>query len=272
MEHVITIALAWILFAATHIGLAAAPISDPLRAKLGAQGFLALFSVVAVITLGLLVNLYAGASTLGPAGLALGRIEGVRFALIGLSGFGVVCIIAALTDYPLSAYAMSSAGQKPEPRGFERITRHGFAIGLSLVAVAHALLATKLTGTVFFSALALFGILGSMHQDAKLRARHTEEHSEYLAKTSLFPFVAILAGRNRLVLAELRTSGLIAGLVVAWMLREAHPSIFAGGGIYVMATVVGGAMLATIQDARRAKRKARTRNAPPSSLHPHHAA
>ena len=166
--------------------------------------------------------------------------------------FGIVLAVGALTAYGDSAYAMSTAGRKTEPYGFERITRHGFAIGLALVGVAHALLATRLTGTVFFVGLAAFGWFGSLHQDAKLHARR-DEHGEFLDKTSMVPFAAIAAGRTRLVVSELGLVPLALGLLAAWGIREAHPHIFAAGGLYVVAGTLVGAGVATVQDMRRAR-------------------
>lgn len=256
MDPVLTVVLAWLVFAGTHIGMASSRVRAPLAARLGAIGFTAVFSLVASVSFALLCYVYSVTSNQGPAGLALGASAWLLWPLTAVNLLGVVCVFGALLDYPTSAYALSSAGQKPQPRGFERITRHGFAVGLSLVGIAHALLAARLTGTVFFAALAVFGIVGSLHQDAKLRARNPALHGPYMEKSSLLPFVAILAGRNRLVLSELRPLAVALGLLGAWGIREAHPHIFSRGGLYVTGVVLAGAMLASLQDARRALRRA----------------
>lgn len=125
--------------------------------------------------------------------------------------------------------------------------------------LAHALLATRLSGTVFFAALFVFGIAGSVHQDAKLRARNPATHGAYMARSSLVPFAAILAGHNRLVLSELRPLAIVLGLLAAWSLREAHPSIFAHGGIYVSGAAILGAAIASLQVAWSVARRARRR-------------
>ena len=252
MDPVLSVVLVWLLFAGTHIGMATAPVRTAIKARVGEQGFQGVFSLVAAITFALLCYVYSSAQFEGPAGLALGRYPALVWALIGLSTFGIVLAVGALTAYGDSAYAMSTAGRKTEPYGFERITRHGFAIGLALVGVAHALLATRLTGTVFFVGLAAFGWFGSLHQDAKLHARR-DEHGEFLDKTSMVPFAAIAAGRTRLVVSELGLVPLALGLLAAWGIREAHPHIFAAGGLYVVAGTLVGAGVATVQDMRRAR-------------------
>ncbi len=255
MDPVASVLAAWALFAATHIGMAAHPIRTVLVIRFGTRTFQGLFSVVAAVTFSILSYVYSIHRSSGPTGLALGSSPALRWLLMTVSVVGIVCVVCSLFDYPGSAYALSKAGKKTQPWGFERITRHGFAVGLALVGVAHALLATRLTGTVFFSALALFGLLGSIHQDNKLRTANPVSHQEFLNKSSLLPFVAILTGRNQLVLSELRPVVIGLGLLAAFALRQAHPSIFANGGIYVAGGVIGGAILATLQEARRARRK-----------------
>ncbi len=256
MDPVLSVVLAWAAFGGAHIVMASAPVRGPLAIRLGETGFAGVFSLVATVTFTWLCYVYAGVSGEGPLGLGLGATW-LRWPLMLVSIAGIVCVFGSLFDYPTSAYALSRAGKKPEPHGFERITRHGFAVGLSMVGAAHALLAARLTGTVFFAALAAFGILGSLHQDAKLRARNPSLHGPYMEKSSLLPFGAILTGRNRLVLSELRPLAIALGLLVAWGLREAHPWIFARSGSYVVGLVVGGAAFASIEEARRAIRRKR---------------
>jgi uncharacterized membrane protein len=260
MEPIVYVVLAWALFAVTHIGMATASVREPIVAHLGRTGFTAIFSIVAAVTFSVLVNTYSNVQGSGPAGLALGGNPLFLWPLVALSTLGIVCIAGSLLDYPTSAYAISVAGQKTEPQGFERITRHGFNVGMAMVATAHALLSTRMTGTVFFGVLAVFAILGSIHQDAKLRARNPSLHGPYLDATSLVPFAAILSGRGRLVVSELRPSALVLGLFAAWILREAHPHLFASGGLYVIVAVLGGAVLAGVQDLmvnRKSRRRPR---------------
>ena len=50
--------------------------------------------------------------------------------------------------------------------------------------------------------------------------------SSFFAETSLLPFVAILTGRNKLVLKELPWFALILGLAIAYGLYRLHPLMF----------------------------------------------
>jgi hypothetical protein len=143
-----------------------------------------------------------------------------------------------------------------EPYGVERITRHPFFAGMALFATAHALLATRLVGTVFAAALGLLAVAGARHQDRKLLARHGAPYGEYLAETSAIPFAAVLAGRQRLVWRELPLGAAAAGVLAALALRAIHPSIFAQGGAWVIGAALLGAALAASQSWRRARRAA----------------
>jgi uncharacterized membrane protein len=134
-------------------------------------------------------------------------------------------------------------------------------LGVALFGVAHALLATRLVGTVMFAGLALLAIVGSLHQDSKLRAQAGPAYAEYLAVTSFVPFAAIAAGRQQLVVRELPWTGMAVGLAVAFALRSVHASIFAHGGAWVIGVVLGGAALAGVQ-ALAHRRRTRARTAP----------
>src|SRR5262249_59059759 len=120
-------------------------------------------------------------------------------------------------------------GTAPAPGGPQRATRPPFFAGLALCALAHALLATRLIGTVGFAGLALVTMVGARHQDAKLLARGGKPYADYLAATSAVPFAAILAGRQSFVWRELPLGAFAIGLAVAAGLRAVHGSIFAHG-------------------------------------------
>lgn len=261
MEHVLGVALFWLAFAGTHVGLATSRVRAALVARLGMWGFIGVFSLVASITYGALVHDYALHRLEGPPGLGLGEIAWLRSVLIAVAVVGVVLATASLYGYPASPYALGNERAR-EPRGLDRITRHPFFVGVALFGAAHALLASRLVGTVFFGALAIYSILGSAHQDRKLLRLRGQAYGDYLARTSLVPFAAIAAGRQRIAWEELSWIGLGGGVVVAWLLRTVHDSIFAHGGAWVIAATIGGAALAAFQSWRRATRQAARRPRP----------
>ena len=251
MEPAWTVALLWLLFGGAHIGLATRRVRATLVAALGEWGFMGLFSLVAAVTFTLAVNFYATHRLDGAPGLALGAMPALRGALMAAVVIGVVLWSVALLEYPRGPMALFGDSVRA-PYGFGRITRHGFFVGVALMAAAHALLATRLVGTVLFGGVALFALLGAWHQDRKLLILRGAPYAEYLAATSTVPFAAILTGRQHIAWRELSASAVLAGIVTAIALRTVHGSIFAHGGAWVVGAVLAGAALETLQAWRRA--------------------
>jgi len=259
----LVVALLWMLFGGTHVGLATGPVRARLVARLGELGFTLLFWLVAAASFALLVGYYAAHRLEGTPGLALGDLPVLRPLLLATIVTGIALASAALVSYPRSPMALFRDRVHPA-RGIERITRHPFFVGVALMAVAHTLLATRLVGTVFFACLVLLAVVGAWHQDKKLLVVRGWPYADYLATTSAVPFAAVVAGRQRLVYGELPLATLAAGLGLAFALRAIHAGIFAHGGAWVIAVVVGGAGILTLQSWRRARRLA----ARPARLQP----
>jgi uncharacterized membrane protein len=256
MDSVLPVALGLGLFASTHLLLAWPPLRQPLVARLGAFGFTAFYSVVAWITFGIAASLYAAHASEGPPGLGLGAHPGARAFAIALIALGTMLMVGAFADYGSSPYAIGSRRVR-EPRGLERVTRHPFFVGTALLGAAHALLATRLVGAVFMGGLGALALLGSHLQDRKHAALRGEAYAGYLAQSSLLPFAAIAAGRQRLVWSELPFGLLAVGLALAGALRAVHPYLFAYGGAFVIAALVIGPLGILLADWRRDRRARR---------------
>jgi uncharacterized membrane protein len=251
MDPAITVALWWLLFGGTHLALATGRPRAWLVGRLGARGFELFFSAVAAVTLGLLVHAYAGLRFEGAAGLALAAVPAARAVLYGLAFAGMTLAVWGVLAFPASP--MAPPGVVRPPRGLARITRHAFFAGMAMLAAAHVLLATRLTGVVFFAGIFLLVTLGARLQDRKLLRRHGAPYAEYLAVTSGIPFAAIVAGRQRLVWQEIRLPILTLSVLLVAALRWAHASIFAAGGAWMMGVIVGGVLL--LQVATWARRR-----------------
>jgi uncharacterized membrane protein len=252
MNPVVMVTLLWVLFGGSHVALAA--LRPRLVTRLGEMGFTLLFSIVASVSFTALVMYYAAHRFEGPAGFALGGSSAVRWTLMTVVVLGVALNAPALVSYPRMPMALF--GQPIQSAyGIERITRHPFFAGAALFALAHMLLATRLVGTVFFAGLLTLAVVGAWHQDRKLLARRGTAYGDYLAATSTVPFVAIAGGRQRLIWSELPVKALAVGALIALVLRYEHDVLFADGGIWIAATVVGGGTVAGINAWRRARRR-----------------
>ena len=244
----------WLLFVATHIGLTTARIRDALVARLGLMGFGVLYSVVAAVTFAAAVHYWVVHRFEGPPGPALGAVPWLRAVLVTAVTAGIVLIAASSVAYQRSPTAVL-ADTVPEPRGFERVTRHGLFAGIALLAGAHALLATRLVTTMAFVALAVLAVAGGRHQDRKLRRLRGPAYDRYVAETSFVPFAAILAGRQQLGWREQPYGAMAAGLLATVALRTVHAQILADGGAWFIAAVIGFAGVQGILAMRRQRRR-----------------
>lgn len=219
------LALFWFAFAGGHLVLSSAPVRPGLRARLGAQAFKGLYALVALGTFVPLVWIFATHRhagpvlwpTLGPPALAR------RLAYV-LMAVAMVLLVAAVL--PGSA-APSSMGARDavQARGMTRITRHPLFMALALFGIAHLLVNGRLGDVVFFAGFPLFAWVGARHQDARL-ARERTGYASFVAETSLVPFAAIAAGRQKLVVSELPSAAIVAGLVLTVVLRYWHGALF----------------------------------------------
>jgi uncharacterized membrane protein len=180
-----------------------------LVAGLGANGFRIFYSILSVLALVLLARASGAAETLplwsAPAWLRL------LLALIMLPAF--LFFAAGLLRNPTAVGGEALAGQ--QIRGIQRITRHPMLWSFALWALVHVIGNGDLTSLIFFGTFAISAFLGMPSIDRKLAARNPEAAAKLQAETSILPFGAILAGRNRLVLAEI---GWLAPLlaVIGW--------------------------------------------------------
>jgi uncharacterized membrane protein len=241
-------------FAATHLGLAWPPLRQPLVARFGPRGFTLLFSLVAWLSFGATISSYAAHAHEGPAGPALGAYPLVRGVLVGVIVLGAMFMTAAFARYGSSPYAIGGRRAR-EPRGLERVTRHAFFVGVALLGGAHALLATHLVGAICMGGLGGYAVLGAWLQDRKLLVLRGEPYAAWLAATSLVPFGAIAAGRQRLVLGELPYGLLALGVGLAWAVRAVHEHLFDYGGAYVIAAVVVGPLTILLSEWRHDRRR-----------------
>jgi uncharacterized membrane protein len=237
MSPEIAVAVAWLLFLGTHVGIAHA--RRPIVARIGEIPFLVAFSVLAQVLFFVVVMTYAAHRFEGARGLALAEMPVARAILLGFALFGIVLMAAAFApaQYFRSPQSLLRAEAR-EPYGLERITRHPIWAGVVITFGAHALLATRLVGAIFFSGFVVVSVFGSMHQGRKLVAQKGPDYQRFLEQTSAVPFAAILRGRQRVAWGEQPWLFLAFGCAAALGLRAIHPSILADGGVWFAAAVV----------------------------------
>jgi len=114
-----------------------------------------------------------------------------------------------------------------QSRGVLRVTRHPFLWAVVLWSAAHLLVNADAGSLIFFGSLGLTALRGSYDIDRKRRRTHPTQFAGFEATTSNLPFVALLTGRNRLVLRELWLP-LLLGLALTAAVVALHPHVFSG--------------------------------------------
>jgi len=251
------IMLGWLVFAGAHLALGLPPMRDHLARRLGEPAFVAMFSGIAALTFGLLAVLVAVHGGQGPEGTGLREMPAARTALAALAFAGLVLAMAGIVHYARSPMALFRTHIRP-PSGIERITRHAFFVGISVFAIAHALIAPTLAIAIYFGGFAALALVGMPLQDRKLLRKWGAPYAEYLAVTSAVPGLALLQGRQSWAGGEGTGRTLAWAAGIAGLLLLAHPLWSTANGATFAGLIAVGGLLAS---ARRWLHSRKTREA-----------
>ncbi len=150
----------------------------------------------------------------------------------GVPGIGslvwMLSAISFLFLYPATFNLLEIAAiEKPQihlySTGIIRITRHPQMVGQVIWCIAHTLWIGTTFTLLTSIGLVLHHLFAVWHGDKRLCSRYGEAFETLKAQTSIFPFLAILQGRQTFQLQEfLRPAYLgVAGFI--WLLWWAHP-------------------------------------------------
>ncbi len=175
----IPLALASLLWVGVHLGIAGSRLRNRVVAALGEGGFGSLFSVLSVVSIGLLCAAYDGAPVrplwLAPAWL-LWLLAAVMLA---------ASILFAGSVMVRNPTAIGGAGA--EPRGIVRLTRHPMLWSFTLWAAVHIVGSGDEASLLFFGAFLVTAAAGMPSIDAKLAARDPAAWQRLAATTSITP-------------------------------------------------------------------------------------
>jgi len=216
----VEVLIAGLLLLVTHFGLSSTSIRPTVVTAIGEQGFLGLYSLVSLATLGFLIYQYVDVP----------RYEYAWFPNPDLNWIPKV-IMPIATTFLLGGFLVRNptqvGGEKllaqgVETRGLLRITRHPFQWSVILWSLCHIVVNGDYVSLAFFGTfLALAGI-GTLLLDAKKAKKLGAQWVPFAAATSNIPFGAIITGRNKFVPAELGLPVLVglAGYGAFWFLHE----------------------------------------------------
>ena len=238
MTAVVAVLCALLLFGGLHLLLSASPLRSALAVRFGERRFSGYYSQVAAVGFAVLAFAIARYGDEGLPGPALAAVPVVRWVLGVIAFLGTVFIVAGLHNYFRSPMAVflgrqrSSDQNKPvqlrAPQGIELVTRHAIFVGVVLLMGAHAALAEKLAGSIYFGGIALLALVGIPLQDRKLRIRYGKVYSDYLGKTSAVPFAAMK--RSSLKDLAVQWPAFLVPVFVAVLILVLHPLLKPGNG------------------------------------------
>ena len=210
---------ATLAFLATHF-ISSTPLRPALAKAIGEKGYLGAYSLLAFITLGWMIWAYNRTA-------AEPLWDGLRLAPAILMPFSFILLACGLLSRNPTLVGADKLLKSPEPaRGIIRVTRHPMMWGFILWAVAHILARGELKATVFFGAFLVLAALGALLIDRRKEKTLGEDWQRFAAVTSYFPFLAIAAGRNRLVVKEIGVRNIAIGLALYAVFFWYHPALF----------------------------------------------
>lgn len=210
--------LAAVFFAAIHLGIAGTRLRDRAVGAIGEGPYLLLFSLASLGGLAWMVVAYRAAPYLPTWGVP----EWWKWLALPLMLVSALLVVIGLaTPNPTAMRQEHLIGA--EPTGIVRVTRHPFLTGVALWALVHLVGNGDWAALVFFGAWAVVALAGTDSIDGK-RARKlgAEAWQKFAAKTSILPFGAILAGRNRFAAGEIGAWRWALGLAVYAVLLASH--------------------------------------------------
>ena len=213
--------LAAIFFAGIHLGIAGTTIRDRAIAALGQSGYRGAFSIATVVGLAWLVMAYNRA----PYVVTWGMLEWWKpFAIILMLPASLLVVIGLTTPNP-TAVAQENRLAQP-PQGIVRVTRHPFLTGVGLWALVHLIGNGDVASLVFFAVWAVVALAGTVSIDRKRRRLLGAAAWEpFAAQTSIVPFAAIAAGRNRFRPGEIGAWRWGAAVVVYVLMLVGHADV-----------------------------------------------
>ena len=215
-------------FIVLHIGVSGTPLREVLRNLLGSNGFLGLYSLAALASLGAMIYGYATIEHSDfvwmPSVVAYKLTKVILFAAI------VLIVLGNMTRNP-TAVNMEKAVNE-ELKGAVKITRHPLQWGILLFATGHLIANGDVASIIFFGTLVIVSGLGMISMDARKRKIGGEEWEEFFKTTSTIPFAATLAGRNRIAAADINWLAIGIGIALYVSIYWLHDMVSGGASLF----------------------------------------
>ena len=209
----INLVLASLFFPLSHFLMSSTPLRAMLVNLLGERHYSLGYSLLAVAALVWLIFAYRHAPDLplwdAPQWLDL--------ALIPVIVVSSILTVAGLTTPNPVIVRSEALFDRPDiVRGVLRITRNAFFWGAGIFSITHIIILGDVAGLLSFGSIAFLGIAGASVLDAKKARQQREAWDAFSAVTSNIPFLAIVQGRQRLVLREIGLWRIALGICMSF--------------------------------------------------------
>lgn len=183
--------LAAIAFVGSHF-LLSHPLRAPIAGAIGEAPFMALYSLVAAVTLVWLALAFRAVPAEAPF-WSVG--DGLWIVATILMLPASVMFVGSLVGNPALPGPPRAASAPPEPRGVFSVTRHPMMWAFALWGVAHILVAPTPANIVLAKTIIFLALVGAALQDRKKERLQPDTWRAWEAHTSYWPLAAILGGR-----------------------------------------------------------------------------
>lgn len=213
-----SLSLAALFFIGLHLGVSGTRLRDRAVVAIGLRGYMVTFSALSVAGMIWLVSAYSAAAYVP----TWGQLDWWKPFAIALMLPAFLLVVIGLTTPNPTAVAQEGLVDRP-PQGIVRVTRHPFLVGVALWAGVHLVGNGDAASLLFFGALAVVALAGTVSIDAKRRRTlGASAWDAFAARTSIVPFAAVLAGRNTVVAQEIGWWRPTAGLAAYALMLGGH--------------------------------------------------
>ena len=214
----------WVLL---HVVVAGSPLRWAIAGRIGENAFRGLFSVLSFVGIVWLSIAYRQATSAE-------SFYGIRYVEAWMMWAPAVLMIPAVIFFvgslsqpnPTMVKGERFLGSDDPARGIFRVTRHPMLWSFLLWAVGHFIANGDLASVFLFGSIMIVAAAGMGSIDRKQAKRDPEGWRRFAAVTSVVPFMAILAGKNRLVMSEIGWSRIALAAAIFVALAAAHPYVF----------------------------------------------
>lgn len=226
MDATVWIAFWAVSFLASHLIISSSAVRPRLIAAVGEQPYRGIYSLVAAATLGPLIYEFARNKHAGPMLWYLRASPSIRWLTWILMLAALILFVGSFINP--NPGGMAAPSKKSEPRGVLKMTRHPSFVAFALFGIAHMLMNGWAGDVIFFGMFPVLAIIGGMHQDARKLLELGDTYRQFMEKTSIVPFAALLSGRVKWTSSDMPWAAVGAGVVLTAAIVALHPTIFGG--------------------------------------------